>query len=160
MRAMARPTDNRDKRHLIELKAVDAAYPLFGRFVSTAAVPLEEVLRQQNGTWGAITDTHLLKRLGLTLGEQIKVGTAVFTVRATIISEPDRAANLLSFGPRFLVSKDALAATGLIQPGSQISYHTRVVLAEGVDPADWQSRLAKTFPKAGWRVRGWGSGPL
>ena len=154
MRAMAHPADKRDKRHLIELKAVDAAYPLFGRFVSTAALPLEEVLRQQNGAWGAITDTHLLKRLGLTLGEQIKVGTAVFTVRATIISEPDRAANLLSFGPRFLVSKDALAATGLVQPGSQISYHTRVVLAEGVDPADWQSRLAKTFPKAGWRVRG------
>ncbi len=154
MRAMARPADNRDKRHLIELKAVDAAYPLFGRFVSSATVPLKELLRQRDGTWGAITDTDLLKRLGVALGERIKVGTAVFTVRATVVSEPDRAADLLSFGPRFLVSKDALAATGLIQPGSQISYHTRVVLANGVDPVDWRSRLATTFPKAGWRVRG------
>ena len=154
MRAMARPTDNRDKRHLIELKAVDAAYPLFGRFLSSSTLPLKELLRQRDGTWGAIADTNLLKRLGLALGERIKVGTGVFTVRATVVSEPDRAANLLSFGPRFLVSKDALAATGLIQPGSQISYHTRVVLPDGVDPADWRSRLATAFPIAGWRVRG------
>ena len=102
MRAMARPADKRDKRHLIELKAVDAAYPLFGRFVSTAALPLEEVLRQQNGAWGAITDTHLLKRLGLTLGEHIKVGTAVFTVRATIISERIELPTSSALGHAFL----------------------------------------------------------
>ncbi len=154
MRAMARPATNRLKRQLIELKAVDSAYPLFGRFVSSATEPLEDLLRQRDGAWGAVTDTNLLKRLGLALGDRVKVGTAVFTVRATVVSEPDRSASLLSFGPRFLVSRDALTATGLIQPGSQISYHTRIVLAEGVDPADWRSRLAATFPKAGWRVRG------
>lgn len=154
LRAMARPVENNDKRNLIELKGVDKAYPLFGRFVSSATAPLRELLRQRDGTWGAVADANLLVRLGLAVGDQVGVGTAVFTVRATVVTEPDRAASLFSFGPRFLVSKDALAATGLIQPGSQISYHTRVVLADGVDPADWRSRLAATFPKAGWRVRG------
>ena len=86
-------------------------------------------------------------------------GHAVFTLRATVVTEPDRAASLFSFGPRFLVSRDALAATSLIQPGSQISYHTRVVLADDVDPLDWRSRLAATFPKAGWRVRGNNAAP-
>ncbi len=154
MRAMARPLDNRDKRNLIELKGVDAAYPLFGRFVSSESAPLQELLLHREGTWGAVVDANLLSRLDLTVGDQIQVGTAVFTVRATVISEPDRATSLFSLGPRFLVSKGALPATGLIQPGSQISYHTRITLADGVTPADWRSRLAATFPKAGWRVRG------
>ena len=37
--AMVRPEDNRDRRRLVELKAVDGAYPLYGRVETSSAEP-------------------------------------------------------------------------------------------------------------------------
>jgi len=87
------------------------------------------------------------------LGGTIKVGAALFQVRATVTSEPDRSASLFSFGPRLLVAKKALAATDLIQPGSQIRYHARAVLVPGTDFKVWRDNMDAAFPNAGWRVR-------
>jgi len=153
MRAMARPMDRRDKRSLVELKAVDGAYPLTGNFKSVPQQPLSTLLKKDGEAWGAVVDANLLTRLGLRLGDAVKVGTAAFQVRATVVAEPDRSASLFSFGPRLLVSKAALAATGLVQPGSQIRYHARAVLAPGTGFEAWQSAMTEAFPKAGWRVR-------
>lgn len=154
MRAMARPVDQRDKRALVELKAVDEAYPLAGKFITDSNQPLSRLLAKQDGAWGAVVDANLLTRLGIQAGARIKVGDAIYQLRATVRQEPDRIASLFSFGPRLLVAQASLAATGLIQPGSQIRYHLRVALPPGVALDDWKQNLDRAFPQAGWRVRG------
>jgi putative ABC transport system permease protein len=154
MRAMARPVGVRDKRTLVELKAVDGAYPLVGSFVSDPNQPLPSLLSESDGAWGAVVDANLLSRLGLALGARINVGKAVYQIRATVAQEPDRVASLFSFGPRLLVSQASLAATDLIQPGSQLHSHLRARLPPGVSLDAWRTDLMAAFPQAGWRVRG------
>ena len=154
MRAMVRPINNRDKRSLVEMKAVDRAYPLVGTLQSSSNQPLPSLLEKKNNVWGAVVDTSLLNRLDLKKNDLVKVGAAKFEIRATVISEPDRAASFLSFGPRFLVSSEALKVTQLVKPGSQIRYYTRVKLKTNTDHADWRSRIDAAFPNAGWRIRG------
>ena len=71
---MVRPEDNRDRRRLVELKAVDSAYPLYGRVETSSAEPLHSLLEQRDGEWGAIADPNLFHRLGLEPGDKIRLG--------------------------------------------------------------------------------------
>ena len=152
MRAMVRPALNRDKRAMVELKAVDAAYPLIGQLETSPPLPRNQLLGIKDGTWGAAVDANLLTRLGLTLGDTIQLGAATFQMRATVALEPDRIATVFSFGPRLMISSAALAATGLVQPGSQIRYHYRMMMKPGIRAEDWTGGLETAFPAAGWRI--------
>ncbi len=153
MRAMARPDGGRDNRGLVELKAVDKAYPLVGAVELAPAMALAGALKRRDGVWGAVVEATLLDRLGVDIGDRVKVGAAVFELRAKVVREPDRIASVFNFGPRLMISADALSATGLVRPGSMIHYHTRLVLAEGAEVTAWIEALKRTFPTAGWRIR-------
>ena len=155
MRAMAR-TQEGDRRSLIELKAVDAAYPLFGAVVLSPAQSLAGALGRRDGSFGAAVDPAILPRLGLTIGDSIKIGDAVLQLRATIEREPDAAAGGLIFGPRVLISSEVLPETGLIRPGALINYHYRLRLLPGVEPAAWAKTARAAFPEAGWQIRSFG----
>ncbi|HER26066.1 MAG TPA: FtsX-like permease family protein [Rhodospirillales bacterium] len=156
MRAMAAPvakTNGNRKRSLVELKGVDSAYPLYGDMVLDPPLVLADALtRQDNGTWGTVVDKNLLLRLGLDVGDKVRVGVATLTITATIVREPDRVATVLSLGPRLMVSARALGDTGLVQPGSQINFQTRAVIAKNTDMGVWQERLNAAFPNVGWRL--------
>ncbi len=154
MRAMARPEKHRNRRTLVELKAVDNAYPLNAEFVANPDKPLPALLKKRDEVWGAIVDANLLSRLNLKLGEHIKVGNLIYHIRATVTKEPDRIASLFSFGPRLMVARASLVDTGLIQPGSQIHYHFRSLLPSSMAYEAWVESLNEAFPQAGWRIRG------
>lgn len=151
MRAMAQTAS---RRTLVELKAVDRAYPMTGSLVLTPAMPPTDALGAKHGVYGAVADAGLLTRLGIQIGDKITVGDATFQVRATITSEPDRIASVFSLGPRVMISERALPETALIQPGSQVTYHTRVLLPPRTDATAWATALKAAFPSAGWRVHG------
>ncbi|MGE5503725.1 MAG: ABC transporter permease [Actinomycetota bacterium] len=152
MRAMATVGDN-DARTLVELKGVDGRYPLVGRLDLVPDQTPEQALGRRGEVWGAAADANLLARLGLKLGDTVRVGDAAFEIRATIAREPDRIATALSFGPRLMVAADAVTATGLVQPGSLIRYVYRVELASGTTVAAARKALAERFPDAGWQMR-------
>ncbi len=154
MRAMARPAGGRQVHSLVEMKAVDGAYPLAGSVVLEPAMPLAAALARRDGAWGAAIDANLLDRLGIGPGDRLRVGDAVFEARAVVAGEPDRVATILSLGPRMLVAADALAATGLVLPGSQIHFNYRIALPPGTAAGPWIEALEAAFPKAGWRIRG------
>ena len=71
----------------------------------------------------------LAARLDLKLGDTIAIGDARLVLKATLVSEPDKLAAGIGFGPRVLMSDDALAATGLVVPGSLVRWLYRVTLA-------------------------------
>ena len=155
MRAMARTPDG-DRRSLIELKAVDAAYPLYGSVVLSPREDLAVAVGHHDGRYGAAVDAAILGRLGLGIGDNIKIGDAVLQLRATIEREPDAATSGLIFGPRVLISSGALAETGLIRPGALVNYHYRLRLSPTVDAAAWANRARAAFPEAGWQIRTFG----
>lgn len=153
LRGMVRASDG--NLALVEMKAVDAAYPLLGRLKLTPDMAVSDLLVERDGAYGAATDTTLLARLGLKLGDRVTIGSATFQIRSVADSEPDKLAGGVGFAPRFLVSEDALRATALLQPGSLVRWIYRVRLQDAGDRAakaladDARSQL----PQAGWEIR-------
>lgn len=155
MRAMARTADG--KAALVEAKAVDNAYPLFGEVELTPAGTLGDALAERNGAFGAAADPALLTRLDLKAGDRVTVGAATIEIRAALANEPDKLAGGIGFGPRLLMSETALRATGLIQPGSLVRWHYRLRLPanDTTDKAaDAVAAAARAqLPEAGWDIR-------
>ena len=81
------------------------------------------------------------------------MGNATFSVRGVLAQEPDRVATASIFGPRVLIASAALPETGLIQPGSILSYELRAALPAGINAEAMESRLRAAFPGRGWRLR-------
>jgi len=155
LRVMARAPDG--NATLAELKAVDSLYPLSGTVLTEPALPLAQALAPDGGAFGAVADPALMARLGLTIGDHLRVGTADLVVRASLVEEPDVLSSGFRFGPRLLVSRAALDATGLIQPGSLVRWSHRVALPPGQASLADAHALAEAaqaaFPDAGWQVR-------
>ena len=155
LRAMARTSDGRST--LVELKAVDDNYPLFGEVTTDPAMPLPALLAADDGAFGAAVDPALLARLDLKTGDRVSVGDAVIVLRARLVSEPDKLALGIGLGPRLLVSEAALRATGLVQPGSLVRwlYRLRLPATATTEAAVTaaKSQAETQFPDAGWEIR-------
>ena len=152
MRAMASARENA-ARTLVELKAVDDAYPLVGQLALTPTLARDDIFRPGDDFPGAVVDANLLTKLGIDVGDALKIGKAQFRIKAIIDAEPDRVTSVINYGPRVMISGADLSATGLVQPGSLIRYYYRVLFKPATDPTAWRDDLAATFPDAGWRVR-------
>lgn len=152
LRAMARTPDGA-RRSLVEIKAVDDAYPLYGTVGLEPDRPLAALLAEEGGLWGAAVDPLILERLQLKVGDTIRLGDGSFRIAAAITREPDASANAFVFGPRVMLAPGGLAATGLIQPGSLAAYEYRLRLPAGTAPGPWIEALKAAFPDAGWRIR-------
>ena len=91
----------------------------------------------------------MLDRLGLHPGDSVRLGNASFTVRGTLISEPDRVAAPLILGPRVLIAAAALDSTGLVAPGSMVRYAIRATLPDPGTSRRLACRTAGSLPEPG-----------
>ena len=154
LRAMARTADGRST--LVEIKAVDQAYPLVGATQTGQGGAIQSQLTKTGDVYPALADLTLFGRFDLKPGDELQIGTGKVRLVDTLLSEPDKLAGGIGFGPRLMMSVEALRATGLIQPGSLVRWNTRIVLPEGTP--DDRLRSIETeanakFPLAGWDVR-------
>ncbi|MFL2770664.1 MAG: ABC transporter permease [Rhodospirillaceae bacterium] len=158
MRSMARSitatTNETRERTLIELKAVDGLYPLYGTIDLSPELPLSEVIANRDGYWGAVLDPVLRTRLGIDVGDIIRVGEASLQVRAFINKEPDRVISFATAGPRVMVSLQAMPETELVQLGSMINYVYNVRITGDLSADALRKQIMDEFPDAGWRLRG------
>lgn len=148
MRAMARNTVLEDQT-LVELKAIDNAYPLYGDFT------LQNADNRTLADNEILVESLLLERLGMSVGDTLEIGSSQFTIRDVILNEPDKLGLNVGFGPKAMVSLEGMERTGLIQPGSLLRYHYRLKL-DGPSPANIEATLEEanaSFPDAGWRIR-------
>ncbi|HUZ92254.1 MAG TPA: FtsX-like permease family protein, partial [Methylocella sp.] len=155
LRAMARRDDG--EAALIEVKAVDHAYPLAGEVMLDPALPLADALAERDGVYGIVADAALFGRLDLAVGDHLTIGNARFELRARLAAVPDRLAGGIGFGPPVLISQEALQATGLLQPGSLVKWLYRVA-PDGAPPSDRKvaaliEAAKEKFPEAGWDIR-------
>lgn len=158
-RAMAR--SEKGESALIEIKAVDAAYPVAGKLGLSGANgpetrPLDVLLREDSKNLpGLIADPLLTGRLGITIGDKVRVGEQDFRIAAHLDSEPDKLSGGLGFGPRVIMTRAGLDKTGLIQPGSLTRFVYRLDLGPNSDEAGLttaMNAIAKEAPDAGWQI--------
>jgi putative ABC transport system permease protein len=154
LRAMARLPDGRAS--LVEIKAVDDAYPLLGEARLNPSMPLAAALQEQDGTYGAAIDPLLMARFDLKPGDRFSIGDAQFIARAALESEPDKLAIGIGFGPRVLTTLAGLQATGLLQPGSLVHWLYRVRLpaqATGETAEAIANQAREQFQESGFQIR-------
>lgn len=133
---------------LVEVKAVDAAYPLYG---SVDSVPARRIGDLVGGN-GAVVEERLLARLGLRPGDRFALGAATLVVRGVVTREPDRPASLVNLGPRVLVSHASLDRTGLIAFGSRVRERWLLRLPDGIAPAEARATLAAAIDDPSVRI--------
>jgi putative ABC transport system permease protein len=113
---------------LVALKAVESGYPLRGQLkVSPSSDVPEQATRAIPAPGSAWVDANLLDALGLKVGDSLALGAINLRVDAIIVVEPDRGAGFMNFAPRVMINRADLAATGLVQPASRITYRMAVV---------------------------------
>ena len=152
MRAMAIRADGA-ARTLVQLKAVDAAYPLFGTVTLAGGGDLGSALARQGGAPGCVIEEALAIKLGVHVGDRIRIGETSCILADLIQHEPDRAVEGLNFGPRLMIAADALPDTRLIQPGSLVEYRLRLALKAGENVPAVATDLTAQLGGDGWRVR-------
>lgn len=108
------------------LKVVEKGYPFYGEIVLKSGRPFHDVLSPGQ----TVVEQSLLDRLGAVIGDSLKVGYTTLIIRDVVVSEPDRPANVFSFGPRVFVSSKDLDALSLIQTGSRITYVSLLKVAD------------------------------
>src|SRR6185436_14015104 len=108
---------------LTEVKAVAPGYPLRGKLrirLSEQAADVEpHRIPSPDQVW---VDDRLLRRLGLKIGQRIALGEREFMVAAMVSEEPESSVGFMNLGPRLMMNAADLSSTGLIQPGSRVSY--------------------------------------
>jgi len=129
---MARaPDEQGGASRLVALKAVEEGYPLRGQLTvasnPTAAGEKTDDIPAPGEVW---VDAPLLEALGLQAGDTLLLGERSFRITRVIVLEPDRGAGFINFAPRAMMREADIAATGLIQPASRVSYRLAVAGAD------------------------------
>jgi putative ABC transport system permease protein len=152
LRGMARLGD---ATALVETKAVDdTSYPLVGKVELASGQTLQAALAPKDGVPGAVVERQVLDRLGAKLGDVVGLGEGHVRLTDVIEKEPDRiGSGGFTLGPRLLLSKQTLQATGLLQPGAMIYRDSKLLLDDARNPHATVQQLRAEFPQAGWRLR-------
>jgi putative ABC transport system permease protein len=156
MRAMAYALrgGNIAERQLVELKAVDSRWPLFGAPRLDPAQKLSDVLAcEEDHVCGAAAEQAFLDRLRIRRGDLFRVGNATFRLMAVLVNEPDRISTGFSLGPRVLVLTDSLPGTGLITPESLVNWTYRVKLKPEETIQGFRAAADTLEPDPNWRIR-------
>ncbi len=132
--SMARADDAQGgETKLVALKAVSEGYPLRGQLTllsvegaSSSDNSKAHATRQVPSSGQAWVDPALLDVLNIKLGDKLWLGDKAFQISALIDREPDRGAGFMNFAPRVMVNQMDIAATGLVQPASRLSYRLAV----------------------------------
>ena len=133
----------------IELKAVDAKWPMFGTLVLADG----RKVGAPSGTDAWIAETAL-ERLGIRVGDSFTVGTTRLTAAGVIKDEPDRLSEGFQLGPTVIVAETVPAAAGLLQPGALYQSKHRIAFADAArDPESVEEAITKAFPDAGFDIR-------
>jgi putative ABC transport system permease protein len=124
---------------LASVKAVSPGYPLRGQLkISTEAAQATAALGSKTKATpeaGSVwVDANVLTALKTGIGGTLRLGEKQFRIAQLIASEPDRGASFANFAPRVMLALGDLAATGLVDNGSRVTYRLQVA-APGSDLA-------------------------
>ncbi|MGB7301747.1 MAG: FtsX-like permease family protein [Burkholderiaceae bacterium] len=112
---------------LASVKAFEPGYPLRGQLrIFDSQGSKDGVATDLPGDGEVWVDPQLADALKASVGDLLTVGSERLKLTALIALEPDRGGGFVNVAPRALISAAVLARTGLIQPGSRVSYRLLV----------------------------------
>lgn len=138
---------------LVELRAVDGNYPLYGDFITAPALNNESLFAQEGDLWGVAIDPLLAEKLSANIGDVLRFGRIRADIRAFIEQEPDKANLGFQLGPTVMIGREALAETGLVTTGSLVNFYYKIRLPEGASIGAVREDLKEAFPEESWRIR-------
>ncbi|MCY3931283.1 MAG: ABC transporter permease [Acidobacteria bacterium] len=98
---------------LAELKAVSGGYPFYGELVTDPPLPPGTSPADVLGDNSALVSPEALSRLGLNVGDDLRLGRRTLRIIGSLEAEPDRLPTGFAFGPRVVVGVAAQEAAGL-----------------------------------------------
>lgn len=128
---------------LADLKVVENGYPFYGTVELRSGRSFRDTLQ----TGGIIVEDNLLGRLGLKVGDRMKIGNATLTILDVVIKEPDRPVNIFSLGPRIFISAEDLNELDLVKKGSRVMYKVLLKVHEERELETVAADLRKTAMK-------------
>ena len=138
---------------LTQIKAVDSAYPLLGEVILENGTSFSEALASKGGISGVILERVLADRLGLEIGDPLKIGLSSFHLGGILRSAPDSASEGFGLGPRTIVYTASLERSGLLEPGTLFSTKYRLQLGKNTDLQALSLEAKGTFENSGLRWR-------
>ncbi len=126
---------------MVELRAVESAFPLYGTMTLQGQEYSHDLLRNH----GVLVRPELLAQLNLGVGDELLIGTQPFQIRGVIQSEPGRNLGAFSLGSRVFIDLADLPSTGLLSFGSRANHQLPLAGAEPATPA----RAARSEPYSG-----------
>jgi len=131
---------------LVSIKAVDPAkYPYYGTVKLSPEMPLSQALTRDT----VIAGEDVLIRLGVKVGDPVRLGSADFRMAAVVLSEPDRMSGSLNVGLRMMISREGFERTGLMQLGSRSAERYLFKIAPNGPPMEEaRTALREALPEA------------
>ena len=135
-----------DRAQLGTVKAVADGYPLRGTLIAGDA-PFARGAKVGSGPKpGEIwLESRLFASIDVAIGESLEIGQALLPATKVLIKEPDRGGGFNAVGPRILMHLDDVAATGVIQPGSRVTYKL-LVAGDGAALQTWSESVTRSLP--------------
>jgi putative ABC transport system permease protein len=114
---------NGEVSQLAALNAATPGYPLRGRVKIShtpfGAASVTDRLPARGEAW---VDARIVAHLEIAPGASIRIGDASFRVAEILDYRPDQGTGFVNLAPAVLINYDDVASTGLIQPGSRVTY--------------------------------------
>lgn len=113
--------------HLTAVKAVGDGYPLRGRLrIATAPDAADAAVGHGPRRGSVWIDPRFASISGIGVGDRLALGQMELRVAAILTQQPDRGLSFENLAPRVMMHLEDVPATGLVQPGSRISYQLHV----------------------------------
>lgn len=112
---------------LVSVKAVDAAYPFYGRLEARPAGA-----RAAGGD--CLLDESTAEHLGLGVGDRLFLGDRKLRLAGLLVREPDRTFAGFNLAPRLMIGREAVGSTGLVRFGARIRHSRLIALPAGAKP--------------------------
>lgn len=142
-----------DERGLTQVKGVDANYPLYGAVELEPAMPLADALAPVDGRYGLVMEQLLIDKMGLEIGDEVRLGVGKYDLRAVLTAEPDGVSAGFGLGPRIIVLSEALETSGLLGAGSFYESSLRLKVEPGTSLEALKAEVDAKAEETGWRWR-------
>ncbi len=145
MRTMAFKKNFEEKSIVVDLKSIDKKYPLFGKLTITNNLNYKEIESLNLSDGEIFVEESFLNRLKLNIGDKVFIGNTEYTIKGSIENEPDRLTNLVSIGPRVIISKKDLYKSNLNTAGSLVNHKINIKNEENYNN-QIVKQIKKKFP--------------
>ncbi len=133
------------QRRLVLVRALEGNFPFYGELVTEPADAMAKVRGSMEGKFYALLEETILVQFGVTPGDEVKIGTATFTVAGALKKIPGESAAVAMFSPRVYVSMAGLKAAGLLGRDSFANHRLQLKLPPASNPEPIAKEVREKF---------------